>query len=83
MAWVDHIEGSLPADDLRRAFVMGAKWWEFLSTGGTMWPSDVRLAEEKAEKVFPNGKPPEPSTNRLNSMPEAGKDKPETEVGTR
>ena len=65
MSWVDTMEGKLPADDLRRAFVMGAKWWEVYSTGATMWQSDVTIAEEKAEKVFPNGKPPKPYNNRI------------------
>ena len=56
--WADHIEGTLPADDLRRAFVMGAKWWEWHDKGATMFGSDVRLAEEKAEECFPGGKVP-------------------------
>ena len=30
------------------AFVQGAKWWEFKSTGGTMWNSDRREAEREA-----------------------------------
>jgi hypothetical protein len=59
MSWVEHIEGNLPADDLRRAFVMGAKWWEYFKTGATMWGSDRNLAEEKAEETFPGGKVPE------------------------
>ena len=33
-------------------FVAGAKWWEFHSTGGTMWQSDQRLAEEEAERRY-------------------------------
>jgi hypothetical protein len=35
------------------AFVKGAKWWEFHSTGGTMWNSDQRLVEEEALKHYP------------------------------
>ena len=58
MSWVDHIEGTLPADDLRRAFVMGAKWWCYETEGATMFPSDMRRAEDKAEEMFPDGKPP-------------------------
>ena len=58
MGWTEHIEGALPADDLRRAFVMGAKWWEWRQTGATMWPSDRNEAEAKAEEVFPGGRPP-------------------------
>lgn len=51
------IEGTLPADDLRRAFVDGAAWWEFRSTEFTMWNSDRAEAEAEAEARFPNGKP--------------------------
>ena len=46
------VEGSWPADDIRRVFVAGAKWWEFHSTGGTMWPSDVELTEIEATKRY-------------------------------
>lgn len=51
------IEGTLPADDLRRAFADGAAWWEFHSQGFTMFNSDRREAEAEAEARFPNGKP--------------------------
>jgi hypothetical protein len=60
MSWVDHIEGTLPADDLRRAFVMGAQWWERETTGATMFQSDRNSAEAKAEELFPGGKVPQP-----------------------
>lgn len=56
--WVDHVEGYLPTDDLWRAFVMGAKWWEWHDKGATMFNSDVRLAEAKAEEHYPGGKLP-------------------------
>ena len=46
------IEGTWPENDIRRAFVAGAKWWEFNSTGFTMWQSDQRLAEEEATKRY-------------------------------
>lgn len=52
------IEGTWLPDDLRRAFVNGAQWWEYHSTGATMWGSDRALAEEEAEKRFPDGKLP-------------------------
>ena len=29
-----------------RAFVDGAKWWEWEKEGATMWPSDQRKAEK-------------------------------------
>ena len=38
------------------AFVQGAKWWEYQSTGATMWQSDAILAEEEASRKFKNGK---------------------------
>ncbi len=46
------IEGTWPENDIRRAFVAGAKWWEFHKTEFTMWNSDRRLAEEEAEKRY-------------------------------
>ena len=45
-------EGTWPQNDLRRAFVAGAKWWEYHSTDFTMWQSDQRLAEVEAEKRY-------------------------------
>jgi hypothetical protein len=51
------IEGTWRRDDLRRAFVAGAKWWEFESRKATMWASDRALAEAEAERVYPKGKP--------------------------
>ena len=50
------IEGTWPKNDIRRAFVAGAKWWEYYSTKATMWNSDVSLAEIEAEKRYPEGK---------------------------
>jgi hypothetical protein len=58
--WVDYLEGTLPADDLRRAFVMGAKWWAWETMHATMFPSERHEAEAEAERRFPGGKPPEP-----------------------
>ena len=49
------LDGTWPADDLRRAFVRGAKWWEYESRGATMWQSDQRKAEVAAEAKYPNG----------------------------
>ena len=63
MVWIDHVEGSWPADDLRRAFVMGAQWWEYRKTKATMWREDINLAEDRAEEVFPDGKLP-PGTRK-------------------
>ena len=49
------VEGTWPEDDLRRAFVAGAKWWEFYKTQFTMWPSDRDIAETEAERRYPGG----------------------------
>lgn len=51
------IHGSYCHDDLRRAFVAGAAWWEFHSNSGTMWSSDRDIAEMEAEKRYPGGGP--------------------------
>lgn len=37
------------------AFVEGAKWWEWKTTGATMWNSDRRDAEAEAVKRKANG----------------------------
>lgn len=47
--------GAWPADDLRRAFVSGAAWWEYRGHQGTMWQSDVRIVELEAERRYPGG----------------------------
>ena len=52
------IEGSWSLDDLRRAFVAGAQWWEWESQKATMWSSDVGRAESEAERRYPEGKVP-------------------------
>ena len=50
------IQGKWDKDDIRRIFVAGAAWWEFHSTGATMWQSDRRLAEDEATKRYPPSK---------------------------
>ena len=50
------IHGYWAMDDIRRAFVAGAKWWEYQKTGATMWHSDIREAEDEADRRYPNGK---------------------------
>ncbi len=47
------LEGSWPEEDMRRAFVAGAKWWEWKDKKFTMWDSDVNRAEAQAEKRYP------------------------------
>ena len=58
--WVDHIEGTFPADDLRRAFVAGAQWCFWELEGATMFSSERRAAEDAAEDRYPGGRPPNP-----------------------
>ena len=58
MSWVDHIEGTLPADDLRRAFVEGVRWWIWVTESATMFGAERRAAEAAAEARYPDGKPP-------------------------
>ena len=41
--------------ELRKAFVAGAKWWELYRYRATMWPNKIRVAETEAEKQY--GKP--------------------------
>ena len=42
--WPEHCE--------QRAFVDGAKWWEYRKTGGTMWAQDVSIAEYVAVERY-------------------------------
>ena len=49
------LPGTWPRNDLRRAFVAGASWWEFNSSKFTMWQSDRTFAEVEAEKRYPGG----------------------------
>ena len=44
--------GHWPENDLRRAFVDGAAWWEWQSQGATMWQSDRRDAEQEASNRY-------------------------------
>ena len=45
-------EGTWPQNDLRSAFVAGARWWEYYCKAFSMWQSDQRLAEAEAEKRY-------------------------------
>lgn len=47
--------GTWARADIRRAFVEGVAWWEVTKTGGTIWSSDRRLAEDEAERRYPRG----------------------------
>lgn len=62
------VEGTLPANDPRRAFVEGAKWWEYKTTGATMWQSDRNLAEAEAQERWERGdwpKSPQEERNKI------------------
>ena len=45
-------EGTWGPNDLRRAFVEGAAWWEFYSQGATMWQSNRTIAEDEADRRY-------------------------------
>ena len=50
------IDGTWAADDLRRAFVAGAQWWEWRKEQATMWSRERYLAEAETDKRYPEGK---------------------------
>ena len=51
----NHMEGKWSEDDLRGAFIAGAMWWEFFTTGITEWTAQRREAEQEAERRYPDG----------------------------
>lgn len=44
----EYTDGTWPLDCLQRAFVDGAKWWQFHKNGSTMFPSERDEAEAQA-----------------------------------
>lgn len=50
------MEGAWAKDDLRRAFVDGVKWWNYVLTRYTLFPSERDVVENEAESRYPNGK---------------------------
>jgi hypothetical protein len=46
------LRGKWSEDDIRRAFVAGASWWEFDQTSATMWTDDRSRAETEATKRY-------------------------------
>ena len=46
------IKGTWPENDIRRAFVAGAAWWEYYKTNCTMWQSDIKVVERQAEARY-------------------------------
>jgi hypothetical protein len=57
---VDHRCPEIASDSPHGAFVAGAKWWEWIQAGATMWASDRDLAWAEAERRYgPVPAPPE------------------------
>ena len=50
--YADHRAPEIKSNSVHGAFVCGAKWWEFTSTGGTMWASDRDKAWVEAERRY-------------------------------
>ena len=46
------IEGEWPESCLQRAFVDGAKWWQYHSNGATMFSSERHEAEDEAIRRY-------------------------------
>lgn len=46
------LRGTWPEHCEQRAFVDGAKWWEWHKEGATMWGSDVTLSEQEAIRRY-------------------------------
>jgi len=65
-------KGSWPDQCLQRAFVDGAKWWEFERTGATMWQEDQGKAEQAAMDKY--GIDPVTFTKPLLDAPQSGFD---------
>jgi len=49
-------EGTWRQDDLRHAFVAGARWWEVVRDGMPMWPGEPGCADVEAERRYPGGR---------------------------
>lgn len=45
-------EGSFDIHSVQRAFVDGAKWWQFHANGATAWSSEVRDMETEAIRRY-------------------------------
>ena len=55
-ALLSELEGLKPKEEgIQRAFVEGAKWWEFTITGAPLWRGAIAEAEVEAKKRY--GKP--------------------------
>ncbi len=50
------ILGTWSADDPRRAFVAGVAWYQFQTTGFTMFASERQDAETEADRQYPGGR---------------------------
>lgn len=45
-------EGTWPQKCVQRAFVEGAQWWQYVSTGATMFGGERDLAEQEAVRRY-------------------------------
>lgn len=53
---MNEFDGTWPADDPRRIFVEGVKWWMWQTEHTTLFAAERRSAEEEAERRYPEGK---------------------------
>jgi hypothetical protein len=51
--------GTWPERSVQRAFVAGAKWWQWKATGFTAFPSEVDEMEVEAIRRYGDPEPPE------------------------
>lgn len=49
---VRSVEGSWPLNCIQRAFVNGAKWWQFHRNGSTAFSSEVGEMEDEAVRRY-------------------------------
>lgn len=49
-------------EEMLIAFVQGAKWWEGVTTGATMWQEDQNDAYKEAQRKLADGKLGQPWT---------------------
>ncbi len=45
-------QGTWPQDCVQRAFVAGAVWWLWQTTGATPWPQERDAAEQEAVRRY-------------------------------
>lgn len=62
MPWGPPDIGTWPPDYLGRAFVAGARWWQYEQDGFTAWPEEVDRMEAEALRRYPLGPAGHPLT---------------------